>query len=238
MESPDVRKQYKNKMLASLAASQIERIATHLSPRVFKRGQTLYNAGQRVDTIYFLENGICSIVVTMADGSSIETGIIGRDGFVGLPAVLGTGQSLGRSFIQIAGSGYAIEARTLLEEAQDVTGNLRLCLQRGVQALLTQTAQTAACNRVHDLQQRLARWLLMCHERVQSDDLSITHEFLATMLGTNRSSVTVAAGILNKAGLIDYSRGKVEIKNRQGLEEAACECYAIVHDEYMRLGLL
>jgi CRP-like cAMP-binding protein len=113
-----------------------------------------------------------------------------------------------------------------------------MCLLRSVQGLLTQTAQTAVCNRVHELEERLARWLLMCHERVQADDLPITHEFLATMLGTNRSSVSVAAGVLHKAGLIEYSRGHVQIEDREGLEKAACECYSTVHDEYVRLELL
>lgn len=107
-----------------------------------------------------------------------------------------------------------------------------------LQGYLVQTAQTAACNRIHELEERLARWLLMCSDRIQSDHIRITHEFLATMLGTRRSSVTVAAGILHKAGLIDYSRGDVTIQDRKGLVQAACECYQFVHEEYVRLGLL
>ena len=237
MESPN-RKSYRNRVLGSLPASEMERLAPHLSPQTFRRNQTLYNPGQTVDTIYFLENGICSIVVTMENGSSIEVGIIGRDGFIGLPAILGTGHSLGHSFIQIAGSGYAVKAKTLVEQSQDGSGQLRLCLQRGMQGLLTQTAQTAACNRVHELEERLARWLLMCRDRIRLDDLPITHEFLSMMLGTNRSSVTVAAGMLQRAGLITYSRGRVRIENCKGLEKAACECYSTVYDEYVRLGLL
>jgi CRP-like cAMP-binding protein len=152
--------------------------------------------------------------------------------------VLGTDRSSNRSFIQIAGSGYSIKARTLREQSSDGASEFRLRLHRGVQALLAQTAQTAACNRVHELEERLARWLLMCHERVQGDRLPITHEFLAMMLGTRRSSVTVAAGMLHRAGLIEYSRGDVTITNRKGLEEAACECYPTIRDEYVRLGLL
>jgi CRP-like cAMP-binding protein len=238
MEPLSMRKSYKNRVLASLPANEIERLAPHLSPRIFKRNQILFNPGQKVDSVYFLEEGICSMVVTMENGSSIEVGVIGRDGYVGLPAVLGTGHSPVRSFIAIPGSGYAIEAKILMDQSRDGSRALLAGLLRGVQGLLMQTAQTAACNRVHELEERLARWLLMCQERVQLDNLPITHEFLAMMLGTNRSSVTVAAGMLHKAGLIGYSRGHVRITNRKGLEDATCECHAVVHDEYVRLGLL
>jgi CRP-like cAMP-binding protein len=231
-------KRYKNMLLGSLSAPEIQRLEPHLSPVAFKRNQPLHNPGQRVDTVYFLEDGVCSIVVTMKDGGTVEVGIIGRDSFVGLPAVLGTGHSPNRSFIQIPGTGFSVKAKTLREQSSDGSGGLSLGLQRGVQGLLAQTAQTAACNRVHELEERLARWLLMCHDRMQTDSLSITHEFLAMMLGTRRSTVTVAAGMLHKAGLIDYSRGNVKIENRKGLEETACECYSIVHEEYVRLRLL
>ncbi len=233
-----VREPFRNRILASLSAPDLARLAPYLSRRTFKRNQTLYDPGQTVETVYFLEDGICSIVVTMEDGSSIEVGIIGNDGLVGLPAVLGAGHSPNRCFIQIPGSGYAVKAKILENQSQDGSGQLRLALQLGAQALFAQTAQTAACNRVHELEERLARWLLMCHDRMQVDDLHITHEFLAMMLGTRRSSVTVAAGMLVKAGLIDHTRGVVHIENRLGLEEAACECYAVIRDEYVRLGLL
>lgn len=164
-------------------------------------------------------------------------GITGRDGFVGLPAVRGTGHTPNRSFIQIPGHGFRVKA-TILRELSDASNELRSWLQRCIQGLLVQTAQTAACNRVHELEERLARWLMMCHDRVQSDHLPITHEFLAMMLGTRRTTVTVAAGMLHKAGLIAYSRGHVTIQNRERLALAACECYQIIHEEYARLGLL
>ena len=164
-------------------------------------------------------------------------GITGRDGFVGLPAVLGTGHSPNRSFIQIPGHGFSVKAK-ILREQSEASSELRLRLQRSIQGLLVQTAQTAACNRVHELEERLARWLLMCQDRVQNDHLPITHEFLAMMLGTRRTTVTVAAGMLHKAGLIAYSRGHVTIQNRERLEHAACECYQIIREEYVRLGLL
>jgi CRP-like cAMP-binding protein len=238
MKSPSLRRSYRNSLLASLPALAIKRLAPHLVPLTFKRNQILHDPGQTIETVYFLEDGICSIVVAMEDGSTVEVGIIGRDGFVGLPAVLGTGHTPNRSFIQLPGSGFSVAAKTLREQLSETSGELRLCLQRGIQGLLVQTAQTAACNRVHELEERLARWLLMCRDRVQADRLPITHEFLAMMLGTRRSTVTVAAGILHRAGLIEYSRGHVLILRHEGLEEVACECYGIIRDEYARLGLL
>lgn len=238
MENLRTRTPYKNMLLRSLPAAIVERLSPHLSRQVFRRSQVLYDPGQKVDTLYFPEEGVCSIVAAMKNGSSVEVGIIGRDSFVGMPAVLGSCYSLSRSLIQIPGFGHAIKAAILTDAAQDASGEISLRLLRAVQGLLTQTSQTAACNRVHALEERLSRWLLMCHDRMQMDDLAITHEFLAVMLGTNRSSVTLAAGILSKAGFIEYSRGRVRIVDRKGLEDAACECYSVVHAEYVRLGLL
>lgn len=236
MKTEPLPQPYKNRVLASLPTSEIDRLAPHLTPATFRLNQTLHSPGQGMDTVYFLEQGICSIVVTMESGSTIEVGIIGSDGFVGAPAVLGTGYSPHRSFIQIPGSGFSIKAK-ILRERVDASTVLRLCLQKSVEGLLAQTAQTAACNRVH-VEERLARWLMMCHDRVLDDHLPITQEFLAMMLGTRRTSVTVAAGMLHKSGFIAYSRGHVTIQDRDGLINAACECYQIVHDEYVRLGLL
>ena len=209
----------------------------HLSPVTLKVNRTLHDAGQIIDTVYFLEEGICSVVVTMSDGNTVEVGMTGRDGFVGLPAALGTECSPNRAFIQVPGHGFSVKAEVVQELAKP-SSKLRLLLQRAVQGMLAQTAQTAACNRVHELEERLARWLLMCQDRVQSDQLFITHEFLAMMLGTRRSSVTVAAGILRNAGLIAYSRRHVTIQNHEGLEHASCECYRTIHDEFVRLELL
>jgi CRP-like cAMP-binding protein len=237
MKSTSVSKPYKNRVLASLPATEMKRLAPHLLPVTLKMNRTLHDADEMVDTVYFLEQGVCSHVLTMETGNTVEVGITGRDGFVGLPAVLDAGRSPHRSFMQIPGHGFSVKAK-ILREQSDASSELRSCLQRAIQGLLVQTAQTAACNRVHELEERLARWLMMCHDRVQSDDLPMTHEFLATMLGTRRSTVTVAAGMLHKAGLIAYSRGHVTIQNREGLRDAACECYQTVYDEYVRLGLL
>ncbi len=238
MKSAHLQQPYRNRVLASLPKEEIARLAAHLSPRTFKLNQILNDRELGAETVYFLEDGLCSIVVTMKDGSTVEAGIVGRESFVGMPAVLETGYSPNRGFVQIPGDGYAVRAKILVEQAQGGSGKLHAYLLRGVQALLAQVTQTAACNRLHELEQRLARWLLMCHDRVQGDDLPITHEFLAMMLGVHRSSLSAAAGTLRNAGLIEYSRGHVRIKNRRGREKTACQCYSIVHDEYVRLGLL
>jgi len=237
MKAVSIQHAFKNRILASIPAPEMKRLFTHLSPLTLELGKTLCDVGEPIDTVYFLEEGICSIVVTMVDGNTVEVGITGRDGFVGVPAILGTGHAPNRAYMQIPGHGFKVKAKTLREQSEQSSG-LRLALLRGVQGLLTQTAQTAACNRVHGLEERLARWLLMCRERVQSDRIAITHEFLAMMLGTRRTSVTVAAGILQSASLIAYSRGNVTIRDYAGLKDAACECYPIIHDEYVRLGLL
>jgi CRP-like cAMP-binding protein len=237
MKSLPVEPAYKNRVLASLPELDMKRLAPFLSRESFKADQTLHDNGQTIETIYFMETALCSVVVTLENGSTVEVGLIGRDGFVGLPGVLGTGHSTNRSFIQVPGSGFSVKA-TILRDQCDKSATLRSCLHRGIQAFLTQTAQTAACNRVHELNERLARWLLMCQERVQLDSLPVTHDLLAMMLGTRRTTVTVAARVLQAAGLIEYSRGHVRIHNREGLKEAACECYSVVHDEYVKLGLL
>ncbi len=228
---------YNNRLLASLPPPEIKRLAPHLVPVTLEVNYTLHDAGQTVDTVYFLEQGICSIVASMESGNTIEVGITGRDGLVGTAAILGTGRAMNRSYMQLAGHGFRVKAKVLKDQAED-SPELRSCLLRGVQGQMVQTAQTAACNRVHEVEERLARWLLMCHDRMQANYLPVTHEFLGMMLGTRRTTVTVAAGMLQKAGLIAYSRGHVTIENRPGLSDVACECYNVVHQEYVRLGLL
>jgi len=206
-------------------------------PVTLKAKRSLHESGEQIDTVYFLEDAVASVVITMKNGSTVEVGLVGRDGVVGLPAVMGNGRATNRTFIQVPGNGFSVKAKVLRQQAESYP-EFRSCLQLAVQGYLAQTAQTAACNRIHELEERLARWLMMCSDRVQSDHIPITHEFLAMMLGTHRSSVSIAAGILHKSGLITYSRGDVTIKNRDGLAQAACECYQSVYEEYVRLGLL
>jgi CRP-like cAMP-binding protein len=231
----EARNGYKNRILASLSKAEISRLSQHMSPVDLPAGKTLLDPGEEITHAYFLETGLASVVVAMADGTMVETGITGNDGLVGFPVLLGTKTMPTRTFMQIPGAGYKIKANHLIEEFERV-GTLHKMIQRYFQAHLVLTGQTAACNRLHDIAERLARWLLMCHDRMEADTFAITHEFLGHMLGTPRSTVTLAAGILNKSGLIAYSRGKVLVKDRKGLEKAACECYQTIRKEFDRLG--
>jgi CRP-like cAMP-binding protein len=230
------RKSYKNRILASLPKVEIGRLAPDLSRLSFEVGKTLVEPDEDITHAYFLESGLASAVVAMANGNTVETGITGNDGVIGIPVLLGTESMPSRTFMQIAGNGYRIPARRLFE-AYERPGMLRKQINRYFQAHLAQTAQTAACNRLHDIAERLARWLLICHDRMESDTFHLTHEFLGHMLGTPRTTVTLAAGLLHKAELVDYSRGKVRIRDRRGLEKASCECYQTIRDEFERLGI-
>jgi hypothetical protein len=163
--------------------------------------------------------------------------VIGREGLVGLPVLLDTGSMPGRTFMQIGGAGFSIDADDLKTEFESPS-ELRRHLQRYVQGFLVESAQTAACNRLHSIEGRLSRWLLTCLDRTDSDALQLTHEFLGQMLGAPRTTVTLAAGLLQRAGLIEYSRGRVTIRDRAGMEKITCECYGTVRDEFRRLGLL
>jgi CRP-like cAMP-binding protein len=226
---------YRNRVLASLPKAEISRLTPHLSAVTLKQEQTLIDG--KAKYAYFLENGIASVVVAVANGSTVEVGVIGIDGVVGIPILLGTGGAPGRTFIQIEGSGFRIDAQVLKEEFER-PGELRHRLQKYLQAFLVQTAQTAVCNRLHNIEERLSRWLLTCRDRMESDELLLTHDFLGQMLGAPRTTVTLAAGLLHRAGFIDYTRGVVTIQNRAGLEKTTCECYRTVRDEFRRLALL
>lgn len=225
---------YKNLILASLPKSEIERLRPHLSPVTLKVRQDLVDGEAHV---YFPEDGMVSVVLSMEDGTTVEVGVIGKEGIVGLPIVLGGGGVPGQTFVQIEGSGFRIDAK-FVKEQYERPGELRRRLQKYVLANLLQSAQNAACNRLHSIGERLSRWILTCHDRVGSDRMPLTHEFLGQMLGAPRTTVTLAAGMLHQAGLIDYSRGHVAIKNRPELENTTCECYGVVHKEFRRLGLL
>jgi len=229
------RPTYKNMVLASLPKAEIERLQPHLSPVTLKLRQQLLDG--HGDHIYFVEEGLASVVLSMENGTTVEVGVIGKDGVVGLPMLLGGGRIPGETFIQVEGSGFRIDAQVMKEQFER-PGQLRDHLQKYLLANLLQSAQNAACNRLHTIGERLSRWLLTCHDRVGADRMPLTHEFLAQMLGTPRTTVTLAAGMLHQAGLIDYSRGHVTIKNRAELENTACECYGVVRKEFDRLGLL
>jgi CRP-like cAMP-binding protein len=226
---------YKNRVLATLPKADITRLERLLSPVTLKQEQTLSDG--KTTHAYFLEDGMASAVVTLENGGTVEVGVIGFEGLVGFSILLGTEGAPGRTFIQIAGSGYRIKGQDLKEEFER-GGPFRIYLLKYLQGFLVQASQTAACNRMHNIEERLARWLLTCRERTNSDQLRLTHDFLGQMLGAPRTTVTLAAGLLHRAGMIKYSRGTVTIQNLAQLKNTACECYRIVRDEFQRLDLL
>lgn len=216
-----------NQILASIPEHEYNLIRPYLEPVELPPQRILHEPGERIEFAYFLTDGLASLVVLTSDGHSVEVAIVGHEGIVGTPLAVGIHRGPYRSIMQIAGSGMRIKAEMLEEKMRDAP-ELRLLLNRYVLIQGLQIAQIAACNRLHEIEQRLVRWLLMCQDRVGSDLLPVTHEFLAQMLGTGRPSVSLAAGILQKAGFIDNLRGTVKIVNRKQLESAACECYKII----------
>ena len=200
----------------------------------FALGEVVYETGGHLEHIYFPTNAVVSLLYTMEDGSTAEMGLTGNDGVVGIALFLGGDTTPNRAVVQIAGDAFKMQARILREEFAR-GGPLQRVLLRYTQALITQISQTAVCNRLHSVEKRLCRWLLLCHDLVESEKLEMTQEFISNMLGGRRESVTVAAGHLQDAGLIHYSRGHIAILDRKGLEAAACECYAIVRGEFDRL---
>jgi CRP-like cAMP-binding protein len=184
--------------------------------------------------VLFPLSGIISIVMEMENGAQIEVATVGNEGMVGVPLFLGAETTPGRAFSQVPGQSLRVPADVFKEEVQR-RGKLEHMLQRYTQALFVQTAQSTACNRLHTIEQRGARWLLMTHDRVDGDQFPLTQEFLAQMLGVRRASVSEVAGEFQRAGLIAYARGNIAILDRQGLEDASCECYRVVRDEYERL---
>ena len=197
-------------------------------------GETLYNPEERIKYVYFVNGAVVSHVTHMKDGGSVEVGLVGNDGMVGLPIVLGDTISPNHAIVQIADGAMRMEASTLKEKLHE-GGQLQDLLLRFILAMNKQVSQTAACNGSHTVARRLARWLLMCHDRVEGDELRLTQEFIAQMLGTRRTGVSEAAIMLQRPELIHYSRGHIKVINRNGLEAYACECYGIVRAEFDRL---
>jgi CRP-like cAMP-binding protein len=201
------------------------------------RYRLLHEQGSRMERAYFLNHGMVSLVVVTHDAKSVEVGIIGREGLVGLPLVFGYGGAPTRAIVQLPGNGLSISSAALIEVFPQC---LQLCglIQRYAFMQQMQMAQIAACNRLHDMEHRLARWLLMCQDTADSSLLPLTHEFIAQMLGTGRPTVTIAAGVLERAGLIENTRGSVKIVNRKRLEDAACECYGAIQNFFANRAML
>ena len=229
-------KTVKNVLLLSIPDREYNLIRPYLEYVDLEHHRMLHNLGEEIDYAYFPNDGMVSLVVSTKDGRSVEVGIIGREGMIGTPLAVGLRRAPYGAIVQIPGAAIAINARRLTSQLSS-TPRFWMALARFVLMQGLQMAQVAACNRLHELEQRLARWLLMCQDRVDSDILYLTHEFLAQMLGTGRPSVSLAIGMLEHAGFIENIRGTIKVLNRKRLEDSACECYRVIQHFNGGLGL-
>jgi CRP-like cAMP-binding protein len=223
-----------NHLLAQLPPQEYERLAPHLEPVTLVIGDVLHYPQEPVTHVYFPLSATVSVIATFADGGGVEVGVVGNEGLFGLNVVLGSLTTPHEALVQLEGDALRIPAKVLGEEFKK-GGQLHDLILRYTQAFVIQIAQTAACNRSHPVGGRLARWLLMSHDRAATDELHLTHDFIAVMLGTRRAGVSEAAGKLQQDGLIKYRRGHIKIIDRKGLESSCCECYPIVKREFDRL---
>ena len=223
-----------NRLLAALPRDEYERLLPSLLKVSFSLGEVVYEFGGQLDYVFFPTTSIVSLLYTMENGTSAEMGLTGNDGVVGIALFMGGGTMPNRAVVQSAGGALRMKAKILQDEFA-LGARFQYLLLRYTQALITQISQTAVCNRLHSVEQQLCRWLLLSHDRVKADELIMTQELIADMLGVRREGVTVAAGRLQDAGAISYIRGHIQILDRQKLEETVCECYRVVKDEFDRL---
>jgi len=223
-----------NHLLAALPASEFERLASHLQLVPLKLGEVLYESGGQLKHVYFPTNSIVSLLYVMQDGASAEIAVVGNEGVLGISLFMGGETTPSRAVVQSEGHGYRLPAQHLKHEFNRAGPMMHLLL-RYTQALITQMSQTAVCNRHHSVDQQLCRWLLLSLDRLPSDELTMTQELIANMLGVRREGVTEAAGKLRDAGIIQYSRGHIKVQDRHKLEQHVCECYAVVKKEFDRL---
>ena len=221
------RKEIGNLILLALPPKECTQIFSSLEFVRLNLHHLMHEAGEVIKSAYFLNNGMASVLTVLPDGKSVEVGLIGKEGFVGLPVAFGFKTSPLRVVIQADATAYRMDVATLRKLLPECP-KLEKQIQRFAMVLAMQSTQLAACNRLHDVEERLARWLIMSHDRIGGDTLPLTQEFLAQMLGTRRSSVSVAASVLQKAGMITYTRGNVTILDKAKLTEAACDCYDII----------
>ena len=218
---------FKNSLLKALGPEIVSRLSLH--PVLFELGHEIEFPGKPIEKLFFVEEGMASMTTTFEDGSQVEVSMFGYESIVGVSALMGTKRSLNRVYTQIAGSGYSCPIEIARREFAQA-GSFHSLALRYVQAQLVQTAQTAACNIKHGVDQRFARWLLLCADRTHSHTFKLSHELLASMLGNTRSSVSVAAGIFKAEGLIEYTRGTIHIPDIVRLEKRSCECYRVIKD--------
>ncbi|MGB7923555.1 MAG: Crp/Fnr family transcriptional regulator [Pyrinomonadaceae bacterium] len=230
MLSPNRDLPVKNQLLARLPKKEYQRLLPELEEVTLPFAEVLYEPGVSIRHVYFPNDSIVSLLVEVADRSTLEVGIVGNEGMAGIGVFMGVDKSRNRAVVQGAGTALRMKAAALRKEAGHL-GSLHRLLHRYSHSLLTQASQSAACNRFHRVDAQLARWLLMTHDRVRMEEFRVTQEFMSNMLGVRREGVTGAAIVLQRDQLISYSRGHVKILNRAGLEAVSCECYQIIKDE-------
>jgi CRP-like cAMP-binding protein len=223
-----------NHLLAALPHPESERLYPHLELVPLPLGEVLYESGDQLQHVYFPTLSIVSLLYVMADGASAEIAVVGNEGIIGIALFMGGETMPNRAVVQSAGYAYRLKGQVLKEEFNRA-GELQHLLLRYTQALLTQMSQTAVCNRHHSVDQQLCRWLLLSLDLLSSNELTMTQELIANMLGVRREGVTESAGKLQSAGLIHYSRGHIKVLDRPRLEKRACECYQVVKTEFARL---
>lgn len=223
-----------NHLLSALPAAEFDRLSPHLELVFMPLGEALYESGGILTHVYFPTTSIVSLLYVLENGSSAEIAVVGNEGILGISLFMGGETTPNRAVVQSAGYGYRLRAQLLKNEFNRAGPVLRLLL-RYTQALITQMTQTAVCNRHHSIEQQLCRWLLLSLDRLSSNSLIMTQELIANMLGVRREGVTEAAGNLQRAGLIRYKRGRIDVLDRPGLEKAVCECYEVVRLEFDRL---
>jgi CRP-like cAMP-binding protein len=223
-----------NLLLAALPNTEYQRLVPHLERVPLSLKQVLHKVGESIEYVYFPDQAIVSLISTLQDGSMVEVSIVGNEGIVGIPTALGDNMATTTAMVQLAGFGRRMEVSLLRTEFQQ-GGSLQSLVLRYMQALYTQLSQGVACNRRHHLEERLARWLLLVGDRMESNELLLTQQFISQMLGVRRAGVTEATNSLQLKGMIRYTRGKITILNRQKLEATSCECYETIKSEYARL---
>ncbi|RYZ10702.1 MAG: Crp/Fnr family transcriptional regulator [Comamonadaceae bacterium] len=223
-----------NWLLSALAHSEWERCAPHLEPVTMQLGDVLYEPGAKLSHVYFPTTAIISLLYVMENGASSEIAVVGNEGMVGISLFMGGESTSSSAVVQAAGKGFRMTAGVLMQEFNRGGPVLHLLL-RYTQALITQMAQTAVCNRHHALEQQLCRWLLLTLDRLHSSEVVMTQELLSTILGVRRATISEAAGRLQQDGLIRYERGRISVLDRVAVQARSCECYAVVKNEYDRL---
>lgn len=231
---PSPHKPGQNHLLAALPATERKRLYPHLELIHMPLGDVLYESGSQLHHVYFPTTSIVSLLYVMQDGASAEIAVVGNEGIIGVALFMGGETTPSRAVVQSAGYAYRLKGQ-LLKQEFNLAGALQHLLLRYTQGLITQMAQTAVCNRHHSVDQQLCRWLLLSLDRLPSNELTMTQELIAKMLGVRREGVTEAAGKLQSVGLIHYSRGRITVLDRPGLEAKACECYQVVKREFDRL---